>query len=93
MNVATIIRDQIHAMDPSAMPAWGAKDLIAFENGLQFKTSGLVKNKGLVRITLNASDLYDVEFGKIRKFEFTQLQNVEDVFVEDLISVIDEMVG
>jgi hypothetical protein len=53
----------------------------------------MVKNKGIIQIKLNGSDLYDVTFGKVRKFKYKQLKKVTDVFVEDLIGVIDEMVG
>ena len=42
MNIATIIRDQIKAMDFWALGAWGAKDMIALSKGLSFKTSGMV---------------------------------------------------
>ena len=93
MSVAKTVYSQIKTLSPWALPAWGAKELVALENGLQFKSSGMVKNKGIIQIRLNGSDLYDVTFGKVRKFKYKQLKKVTDVFVEDLIGVIDEMVG
>jgi hypothetical protein len=93
MTIAKTILSQIKALDSMALWAWGAKDLVAMEDGLMFKSSGMVKNKGKVIIKLNGRDLYDVTFGKIRKFEYKELARVEDVFVEDLISTIDGMVG
>lgn len=93
MNVAKTILSQIKTLDSMALWAWGAKDLVAMEDGLMFKSSGMVKNKGKVVVKLNGKDLYDVTFGKIRKFEYKELARIEDVFVEDLVTTIDGMVG
>ena len=93
MSVAKTVHSQIKTLSPWALPAWGAKELVALENGFQFKSSGVVKNKGIIQIRLNGSDLYDVTFGKVRKFKYKEIKKVTDVFVEDLIGVIDEMVG
>ena len=94
MNVAKTILSQIKALDAWSLGAWGAKDLVALENGLQFKSSGMVKNKGIVQIKLNyGKDLYDVSFGKVRKFEYKEIKKINDVFVGDLVDIIDEMVG
>ena len=93
MNVAKTILSQIKALDGWSLGAWGAKDLVALENGLQFKSSGMVKKKGIVQIKLNGSDLYDVSFGKVRKFEYKEIKKINDVFVGDLVDIIDEMVG
>ena len=84
---------QIKTMSPWAMAAWGAKELVVLKDGIQFKSSGMVKNKGIIQIKLNGSDLYNVTFGKVRKFKYKEIKKVTDVFVEDLIDVIDEMVG
>lgn len=93
MKIANVIRDQIKTIDPMALWAWGAKDMVALENGLQFKSSGLSTWKGIVKVTLNASDYYDVEFGKIRKAEYKVTDKVNDVCVIDLVKVIDAQVG
>ena len=53
----------------------------------------MVKNKGYITITLNGNDLYDVTFGKVLKFEYKELVRVEDVFVENLVETVDNMVG
>jgi|TARA_B100000123_G_scaffold261820_1_gene229359 hypothetical protein len=92
-GIAGVVYSQIKTMSPWAMAAWGAKELVVLKDGIQFKSSGMVKNKGIIQIRLNGSDLYDVTFGKVRKFKYKQLKKVTDVFVEDLIDVIDEMVG
>lgn len=93
MNIATIIRDQIKAMDFWALGAWGAKDMIALKKGLSFKTSGMVAWKGTVSIILDeAKDLYTVKFTRLRKLNVIVDKVVEDVFAEDLINVIDAQV-
>ena len=92
-GTAGVVYSQIKTMSPWAMAAWGAKELVVLKDGIQFKSSGMVKNKGIIQIKLNGSDLYNVTFGKVRKFKYKQLKKVTDVFVEDLIGVIDEMVG
>ncbi len=92
-GIAGVVYSQIKTMSPWAMAAWGAKELVVLKDGIQFKSSGMVKNKGIIQVKLNGSDLYDVTFGKVRKFKYKQLKKVTDVFVEDLIGVIDEMVG
>jgi hypothetical protein len=92
-GIAGVVYSQIKTMSPWAMAAWGAKELVVLKDGIQFKSSGMVKNKGIIQIKLNGSDLYDVTFGKVRKFKYKEIKKVTDVFVEDLIGVIDEMVG
>jgi hypothetical protein len=84
-SIAKTIRDQITTIDKMALWAWGAKNLIALENGLRFKSSGMTTWKG--------RDLYDVEFGRIRKYEYKTVKTVNDVYVEDLVHVIDMQVG
>ena len=93
MSVAKTVYSQIKTFSPWAMPASGAKELVALKDGIQFKSSGMVKNKGIIQVKLNGSDLYNVTFGKVRKFKYKEIKKVTDVFVEDLIGVIDEMVG
>ena len=94
MNVAKTILSQIKALDAWSLSAWGAKNLIDLGTGLQFTSSGMVKNKGIVQIKLNyGKDLYDVSFGKVRKYEYKEIKKVTGVFVEDLVDTIDEMVG
>lgn len=92
-GIAGVVYSQIKTMSPWAMAAWGAKELVVLKDGIQFKSSGMVKNKGIIQVKLNGSDLYDVTFGKVRKFKYKEIKKVTDVFVEDLIDTIDEMVG
>ena len=94
MNAAQAILSQIKSLDPKALFAWGAKDLVNTGKGLQFKSSGMTRWKGQVNIVYNeGTDLYDIEFFRIRKFEMKVDSKVTDVFVEDLVRVIDAQVG
>jgi len=95
MNAVTAtIFNQIKLLDRAAMMAWGAKDLVAMSDELKFKTSGMVRWKGYVYIKYDAAqDLYNVIFAKIRKMEWIVQKEVNGVFVEDLVNVIDAQVG
>lgn len=94
MNTAQIILSQIKAIDPMAMFAWGAKDLVNMGSGLKFKTSGMTPWKGHVYVKYNeGSDLYDIEFFRIRTGEIKVDNKVEGVFAEDLVQIIDNFVG
>lgn len=45
----------------------GAKNFVAIENGVQFKIGKNSKSINTVKITLNAMDLYDVEYSRVAK--------------------------
>ena len=94
MTIAKTILAQIKIADPWAMGAWGAKQLVAKEDGLQFKTSGMVKWKGIVQVIYDAAlDLYNVEFGRIRKYEYKVDKKIAGVYADQLVEVIDGQVG
>jgi hypothetical protein len=94
MTIAKTIVEQIRYMDRWAFGAWGAKNMMALPKGLSFKTSGAVKWKGTVTITLDeAKDLYVVKFSRLRKLNVIVDKIMDEVFVEDLVSVIDAQVG
>lgn len=94
MTVAQTILSQIKTIDPRATWAWGAKEFVDMRDGLKFKTSGMVKWKGYVYVRYNdATDLYDIEFFRIRNFEVKNDKQVRDVFAEDLVRIIDGVVG
>jgi hypothetical protein len=94
VSIAKTIVEQIRFIDRWALGAWGAKNLIGLPKGLLFKTSGAVKWKGVVTVTLDEGrDLYNIKFTRIRKLQVIVDKVVEGVFVEDLVNVIDEQVG
>lgn len=94
MSIAKTILSQIKGLDPMAMFAWGAKDLVAMRDGLKFKTSGMVRWKGYVYVQYDeGQDLYNVIFAQIRKAEWIERERVEGVYFDQLTSVIDAQVG
>jgi hypothetical protein len=94
LNTAQTILSQIKALDPMALFAWGAKDLMNMGDGLKFKTSGMTPYKGYVYVKYNTgTDLYEIQFFRFRKMEAKFDKIVEDVYAEDLVSVIDGFVG
>lgn len=94
MTIAQTILSQIKTIDPRATWAWGAKELVNMGDGLKFKTSGMVKWKGYVYIKYNeGTDLYDIEFFRIRNCEIKCDKGMTDIYAEDLVRVIDEVVG
>lgn len=94
MTVAQTILSQIRSIDFWAMGAWGAKELVAMNDGLKFKTSGTVKWKGYVYVKYDyGRDLYDVIFARIRKMAWVEDEKVEGVYAEDLVRIIDSRVG
>jgi len=94
MSIAKTILGQINALDPQAMWAWGAKNAVDTGKGLTFKTSGMVRWKGRVRIELDlGKDLYNVSFMRVRAHQLKIDKQLEGVFAEDLVEIIDAQVG
>lgn len=100
MNVGQTILNQLKSLDANSLMAWGSHKFMTLEKnqlinnhlgGLLFKVNGL-RHKGHVLILLNGSDLYDIRIGKFSKNIFTQKSILNDVFVEDLIFKIDDLV-
>lgn len=94
MSIAKTILSQIKAIDSMALWAWGSKELVAMNDGLKFKTSGMVKWKGYVHVKYNyGTDLYDIDFFRIRGAKLIVDKAVEGIFVEDLVNTIEVQVG
>ena len=94
MSVAKTILNQVKTLDPRAVWAWVAKNFVSGEDYLMFKTSGMVKWKGWVKINLDyGTDTYNVEFFRIRKAEKKVDCELSYVYADMLIDVIDSQVG
>ncbi len=98
MTVANTIFAQIKALDPRALMAWGVighptNRIVGGENYLSFKSAGMVRWKGYVKITLNSLDLYDIEFSRFRAGKQTIDKVVNDVYCDQLVEIIDAQVG
>lgn len=73
----------------------GASKFVALENGLQFS---IPKSKGInkVVVTLNGSDLYDVDFWNIKmgkSFSMTQISKITDVYNDNLQDIFTQETG
>lgn len=74
----------------------GAKNFVNGGNYLQFDIGRGAKNKAnKCRITLNAADLYDVEFFKwnARKLEMTPVGKSEGVYCDQLQEIFTHHTG
>lgn len=93
MTIARTIRGQIFALDGMAWYAWGAKNAMGLDDGIQFDVKGL-EFKGKVIIKLNGSDLYDITFGRMNRktFEFDVEHETKDIFCEDLVEILDHYI-
>lgn len=99
MTVGQEILNQIRVQDRMALMAWGASEYIALpENdkslgGLQFKIRTPKYKRGVrVKITLNGSDLYDIEIIRVSGANVKVLDTANDVYADMLIEVLDELI-
>lgn len=92
-QVAQIILQQLGGNKFTVMT--GAKNLLAHQDALSFRLSStMTKNKSnYVKITLNASDLYDVTFGKIVKYDLKEISTFSDVYAENLVELFKNETG
>jgi hypothetical protein len=108
LAIATIIRNQIKAINSMALMSWGAKDFVSFTNlvqevpvsgpGLQFEVHG-PKLKGKIIIGLNGNDLYDIAGITVNTRSGANFGKItvkgakRDVPAENLVQAIDDIVG
>jgi len=89
MSIAKTIRDQIGG---KTLFMLGAKNLIAHENALSFRIRGS-KAVNYIKITLNGSDLYDMEFGKVWGAKYTVKATHNDIFNDMMHGLIEKETG
>lgn len=70
----------------------GARNFSTEGNDLRFRFRGSRKSN-YVKITLNSMDLYDIEFGKIRKYELIPGESFFDVYADQLIEIFESVTG
>jgi len=99
----TILR-QIKALDRLALGAWGAREFLTSEaetipsgigkvrGGLQMKVNGS-KHRGWLYIWLTPKDTYTVATAKVGGLDWKPKKVFKDVYAEDLVKFIDDMVG
>lgn len=93
-SVGETILKQIKALDKWALASWGAKDFVKSKEGIQFDVRGS-KFRGRVIIALDKrSDTYTISLGKITKnLNWKEEAHIKNVFVEDLVNVLDQNIG
>lgn len=69
----------------------GANRFYSTGNGLVFRIPYPKVNA--IRITLNALDLYDLEFSRVRGTKITLVKSISGVYAEDLQSVFTSVTG
>jgi len=93
-GVADTILSQIKAgaTDRSMLGSWGLRNLTARADGLSFDVNGR-KFKGRVVVTLDRGhDLYNVELGRVRSYEWVVVKKVDGIDAENLGRVLDGMI-
>lgn len=88
MNVANTILNQLGGNKFIAMT--GAKNFIGTDIGLHFTLPKSAGNKiTKVVINLDPTDTYTVKFGNIQKSFFKIVSSFNDVYCDDLVSLIE----
>ena len=94
MTIANTINDQI---GHRARVMMGAKNLMGDDNCLSFKIGRNPNNITHIKVTLDPSDTYTVDFIKIRKVKGTIYRTIvetcSDVYVDSLHNVIESGTG
>ena len=70
----------------------GATNFVAHEDGLSFKFKGC-KHSNYCKVTLDPSDTYSVEFGKIRKFNYTAKDTMSGIYNDMLMDTFEDYTG
>lgn len=94
LNVANAILQQFGGRQFIAMT--GAKDMIGRPDGLSFKLPRAAKGINCVRVTLDPSDTYTVEFlrlGRSPKFTVTPVSTHADIYCDMLQDVFTRQTG
>ena len=94
MKVAEIILEQMGGNKFRAMT--GAKNFLSHENkALSFQLPSRFAKDGInyVKITLNESDTYDMEFGKIWGKSYKVVKTSNDVYCDMLQNIFTAVTG
>lgn len=88
-QVATIIKNQI---GNKALYMMGAKNLATGGDDLSFRVRGS-KRVNHVKIALNASDTYDITFGKILGLKFNVVASHDGIYCDMMHDLIEKETG
>ena len=72
-----------------------AKNLLAHEAGLSFKLPARFAkdNINYVKITLNSLDLYDIEYGQVKGFEYKVKKTTDSIYNDMLVRDFETTTG
>ena len=91
-NVATTILNQLGGNKFIAMT--GSKNFVTTNNGgLLMKLSRNASGAQYLKIELNASDLYEMEFFSVRGFEMKQQAEFSGVYFDQLTNIFEQVTG
>jgi hypothetical protein len=91
-NTANTILNQLGGNRFAAMT--GSKNFVSMSNdALGFKLSKNNTKANYINITLNGSDLYDIEFRKITVKSNNLKESFKDVHVENLVETFENATG
>ncbi len=93
MQVAQTILGQLGGNKFQIMT--GASNFVALKNGLVFKLPSRLAKDGIncIRVVLNDSDTYDIEFMRIWGINSWTVETVEVVYNDQLRQIISERTG
>jgi len=91
--VADVILEQLGGMRRLSMMV-GARHFVALEHGVQFSIgSGAKSGINKVRVVLQPSDTYDVEFWKVRGTTMKKISEWGDVYNNQLMDLFEKETG
>ena len=94
MIVQETILKQIRSIDKWALGAWGARELKGSNETLYFRVNGTKLKAGWIEITLDrGTDTYTVKGLYQYNMEIKTRKEFTDVYCENLVQVIDSIVG
>ena len=70
----------------------GTKQFVAIDNGVQFRFPNR-SGYNFVSITLTGSDLYNMRFCKIRKYDIAKEETIEEMYFDQLIETFENKTG
>ena len=92
MTVAKTILEQLRGNKFRVMT--GAKSFMGFADGLAMKIGRNSSNSNYLKITLNAMDLYDMEFAKVTRMgEKKSVKEYSDVYNDMLTEIFESHTG
>ena len=90
-QIAEIILDQLGGNKFITMT--GAKNISAFDDGIQFQIGKNSKKITHIKICLNAFDTYDISFFNVRGFDCKEMAVVKGVYADTLQRVFTRETG